>query len=290
MERLFLAILLGGLSLIVLPAADAQTQFSSQPSSLKSTSALGDIPGLPPAPRGKSTIIGGEIRSVDPVRDELTLKAFGQRPVKILFDERTQAFIDGKKISLRQLGHADHASVQTLLDGTNVFALSIHILSQSPEGEYQGRVLNYEPGSNELTISSAMFHDPLKIFVPAGTSITRVGQTAFTAVHAGTDDLVKGTLISVTFQSDKQGRGVADKVSVLATPGSTFVFTGNISALDMHAGKLALVDPVDNKTYQVSFDAASLPSAQNLHPGDHIMVTADFNGDHYVASSITLNN
>jgi hypothetical protein len=290
MGRLFPVILLGGLSLIVLPAADAQTQLVSQPSSLKSTSVLGDIPGLPPAPRGKSTIIGGEIRSVDPVRDELTLKVFGQHPVKILFDERTQAFIDGKKISLRQLGHADHASVQTLLDGTNVFALSIHILSQSPEGEYQGRVLSYEPGSNELTISSAMFRDPLKILVPSSTPIVRVGQAAFTATHAGTDDLIKGALVSVTFQSDKQGRGVADKVSVLATPGSTFVFTGNISALDLHAGRLALIDPVDEKTYQVSFDAANFPSAQNLHSGDHIMVTADFNGDHYVASSITLNN
>lgn len=290
MESLFPVILLGGLSLIVLPAVDAQTQFSSQPSSLKSTTVLGDIPGLPPAPRGKSTIIGGEIRSVDPVRDELTLKVFGQHPVKILFDERTQAFIDGKKISLRQIGHADYASVQTLLDGTNVFALSIHILSQPPEGEYQGRVLSYEPGSNELSINSAMFHDPLKILVPSGTPVVRVGQTAFTAAHAGTDDLVKGTLVSVTFQSDKQGRGVANKISVLATPGSTFVFTGNISALDLHAGRLALVDPVDEKAYQVSFDAASFPSAQNLHSGDHIMVTADFNGDHYVASSITLNN
>jgi hypothetical protein len=160
MGRLFTLVLLAGLSFEVLAAANAQSQFSSQPSMLDSTTALGDIPGLPAAPRGKSTILGGEISIIDPVRDELTLKVAGQHPVKILFDERTQAFIDGKRISLRQLGHADHASVQTLLDGTNVFALSIHILSQSPQGEYQGRVLNYDSSSNQLTISSPMFPQP----------------------------------------------------------------------------------------------------------------------------------
>jgi hypothetical protein len=290
MGRLFTLVLLAGLSFEVLAAANAQSQFSSQPSMLDSTTALGDIPGLPAAPRGKSTILGGEISIIDPVRDELTLKVAGQHPVKILFDERTQAFIDGKRISLRQLGHADHASVQTLLDGTNVFALSIHILSQSPQGEYQGRVLNYDSSSNQLTISSPMFPQPLKILVPAGTPVVRVGQTAFVATHLGTADLVKGAMISVTFRSNKEGRGVADQVSVLATPGSTFVFTGNISSLDMHAGRLSIFDPADEKTYQVSFDAANFPSTQNLHAGDPVMVTADFDGDHYVANAITPNN
>jgi hypothetical protein len=97
-------------------------------------------------------------------------------------------------------------------------------------------------------------------------------------------------MISVTFRSNKEGRGVADQVSVLATPGSTFVFTGNISSLDMHAGRLSIFDPADEKTYQVSFDAANFPSTQNLHAGDPVMVTADFDGDHYVANAITPNN
>ena len=290
MVRLFTVILLGGLVFDVLAAAEAQSQFSNQPSSPGSTTPLGDVSGLPAPPHGKSTILGGEISAIDPVRDELTLKVAGQHPVKILFDERTLAFVDGKKISLRQLGHADHASVQTLLDGTNVFALSIHILSQAPQGEYQGRVLNYDSSSNQLTLHSTMFPEPVKILVPAGTPVVRVGQSAFTSAHAGIGDLVKGAMISVTFTSDKQGRGVADQVSVLATPGSTFVFTGTIASLDMHAGRLSIFDPADEKTYQVSFDAGNFPSTQNLHTGDHVMVTADFDGNHYVANAITPNN
>ena len=100
---------------------------------------------LPPIPRGKTTILGGEIRNFDPVRDQFSLQIYGQRPMKILFDERTQVYRDGVKDSSARLGPEDHASVQTILDGENVFAVSIHILSGSPEGECEGRVLRYNP-------------------------------------------------------------------------------------------------------------------------------------------------
>jgi hypothetical protein len=290
MQRFLAVAVVCGTLIVQMRVAGAQPEVASSSSALRSANPSGDIPGLPAAPRGKSTILGGAIQNIDPVRDEMTLKIFGQRPVKILFDERTQIYRDGKKIPLHDLGPADHASVQTLLDGTNVFALSVHILSQSPEGEYQGRVLNYDSGSNELTLSSAMFHEPVKLLVPASTPVGRVGQTAFSAAQLGSADLVKGALVSVTFASDKQGRGVARQISVLATPGSAFVFIGNISALDTHSGMLALVDPVDNKTYRIAFDSARFPVSQNLHPGDHVIVTADFDSGHYIASAITINN
>ena len=90
------------------------------------------------------------ISSVDPVTDPLTLKVFGGKRMKILFDERTQVYRDGAKTSLRDLHANDRASVETMLDGTTVFARSIHMLSQAPEGECQGQVLNYDPGTGEL--------------------------------------------------------------------------------------------------------------------------------------------
>ena len=267
----------------------AQAQVADTQSSLKSVSNSADISLIPAQPRGKSTILGGEIRSIDPVRDELKLKIYGQRPMKILFDERSQIYRDGKRIPLRDLGPADHASVQTLLDGTDVYALSIHILSQSPEGEYQGRVVDYNSNTNELTMSSVLFHEPLKLILRSGTPVARVGQDSYTSGQRGAADLVPGALISVTFRSDKQGGGVVDQISVMATPGSAFVFTGDVSSLDMHAGMLTLVDPRDEKGYEVSFSSSLLPASQNLHPGDHVVIDADFDGKRYVASAITIN-
>jgi hypothetical protein len=290
MVRIFALVVLGGVAFGQTPCAIGQSQTTGVQPELKSASAAGDIPGLPPAPKGKSTIMGGEIRSVDPVRDVLTLKTFGQRAMKILYDERTQVYRDGKKISLRDLGPADHASVQTVLDGTDVYALSIHMLSQLPEGECQGRVLSFNPDTSELTLSSVLSREPLKLQVPAGTSVVRVGEHSFASLHPGSSDLVKGALISVQFKSGKQGNAVADHISVLATPGSAFVFIGNLTALDMHSGMMVLSDSLEGKTYKISFESGRLPTSEQLRLGDHVMVTADFNGTGYVANEIVINN
>jgi hypothetical protein len=290
MHGLLALIAVCGITSFQISIAQGQSPVAATQSELKSVSATGNLPGLPPPPRGKSTILGGQIRAVDPVRDELTLKTFGERPLKILFDERTQVYLDGKKIQLRDLHPAEHASVQTLLDGTDVYALSIHVLSQSPVGEYQGRILNYNADTNQLTLSSVLFHGAIKLVVPPGIPIARVGQSAFTSANLGASDLVPGALISVKFAPDERGCGVASQVSILARPGSAFVFVGNVTVLDMHSGVLSLVDPVDNKTYQISFDSASLPATRTLRPGNHVMVTADFDGARYVANAITINN
>src|SRR5664279_1131714 len=85
-------------------------------------------------------VLGGEIRGLDPVLDQFTLQIFGQKAIKILFDARTQAFRDGARIRISDLHLGEHASIQTVLDGTSVYAISIHMLSRTPEGECQGHV------------------------------------------------------------------------------------------------------------------------------------------------------
>jgi hypothetical protein len=101
-------------------------------------------------------------------------------------------------------------------------------------------------------------------------------------------DLAKGALISLTFESDRKGGGVASQIAILASPGSAFVFGGNLSSLDMHSGSLVLVDPRDEKSYEVFFDAARLPTSHTLHEGDYVRVTATFDGSRYEASAIAV--
>jgi hypothetical protein len=290
MEHLFTTIVLGGLAIGQMSASHLRSEQLPGPQpALQSDPALNDASALPPAPRGKSTILGGEIRNVDPVRDELALRVFGQRTTKILFDERTEVYLDGKRIPLNDLRPYAHASVQTVLDGTNVFALSIHILSRRPEGEYQGRVLSYNPAASELTIGTVLSREPLRLFVPPNTSVIRQGQASFSSVPSGLSDLLKGSLVSVKFESGKGGLGVASQIAILATPGSTFLFSGNLSSVDMHSGTLVLVDPRDDDSYQIFFNSDHLVTSQNLHDGDHIWVTATFDGNRYVATTITVN-
>ena len=289
MDHVLAAMMLGVVAIgQMLAAGETSRRIPDPKSALMSESTAKDLPSLPAPPEGKSTILGGEIRSVDFVRDQFMLKVFGQRPVKILFDARTQVFLDGKKIPLHDLHSYDHASVQTILDKTNVFALSIHMLSQSPEGEYEGQVLNFNPETHELTVGAALSHQPIRLLVPMDAHIAREGQAASPAELPGPLDLVKGALISVKFESDKQGRGVASQIKILATPGSSFEFSGSLSSLDMHSGFFVLVDARDEKSYQIFFDSARLPASQGLREGNSVSVTAHFDGDRYVASVIDI--
>ena len=259
------------------PAATAETSQQAAPSPYT----------IPPRPSGKSTVIGGAIHNIDPVRDQFTLKIFGGKSMKILFDERTQVYKDGKRTPLRSMHTDDHASVETILDGTKVFALSIHVLSQLPEGERQGQIVDFNPASRELTVSDAVGKGPLKLRLTPDATIVRTGQ-ATGGQGGGVSDLVKGALISVNFKSDNQGHGLATQVSVLATPGSTFVFTGNITFLDLRAKVLVVADPSNDKTYKISFDPDRLPITRDLHEGQQATVTATFQSTGYVANTIAV--
>ncbi len=290
MDRSFATMIFGGVVIAQILAAGAKSQQIAGPHTLmESESRSAALSVLPATPRGRSTILGGEVQDIDRVRDEFRLKAYGQRPLKVLFDERTQVYLDGKKIPLRDLRSDDHGSVQTVLDGTDVFALSIHLLSRSPEGEYQGQVLNYNPDTRELTVGAVLSREPIKLRVPGNTPIVCEGQVELSLAHPGLSDLVKGTLISLTFESDRKGGGVASRIVILAGPGSRFVFGGNLSSIDMHSGLLVLVDPRDEKSYEIFFDSASPPTGQTLHVGDNVRVTATFDGSRYVANTITAN-
>ena len=260
------------------PAQETGNQIASK---LESPAVF--LPDLPAMPQGKSTVIGGAIREVDGVRDQLTLSIFGGRSMKVLFDARTQVYRDGQKSSLRDLRAGDHVSVETMLDGTTVFARSIHMLSQMPEGECQGQVLGYDRGNGELLVRDSLSPEPIKLHVSSATTIVRLGQ------ESSSGELREGTLISIQFQADSSGKNVASKIAVLATPGSAFVFSGNVVFLDLHLGMLSLVDPRDDRHYEISFDPARLQLSRDVHEGTAVTVTANFDGARYSASSVTVN-
>ena len=287
MTKIVALCMLGGVAFLHLSSAVAQPEPETPPSATASANTSADASALPPRPKGKSTIMGGEISKVDPVRDQLTLRVFGQHQLKILFDERTQLFRDGKQIPLHDLGPVSNASVQTVLDGTSVYALSVHTLSRLPEGEYQGRVLNYDRNTRELTLNAVLSRRPVTFLVPSNTPVGPASQSQFVNQQSRDSDLVKGSLVSVEFESGKQGRGVASQITIQATPGSEVVFNGSIASLDVHAGYMVLTDSLDNQSYQISFDARKLPVIRKLRAGDHLRVSADFDGTGYVARAFT---
>jgi hypothetical protein len=245
--------------------------------------ATGNLADVPPLPRGKSTIMGGQIRDIDQVRDQFVLHVYGEKPMKILYDGRTQLFKDGNKISLLELSPAEHASVQTTLDGSKIFALSVHILTASPKGAYEGRILSYDATSGMMVLSGAGTQGLFRVRVTRDTAVKREGQSSFTAENRGQFDLVQGALVTLNFQSDSKGQGTAQEITILATPGASFVFTGTVAALNVAGGYLTVVDPRDQRSYQIYFNPQD-PVVLKLHEGDRVRIAADYDGTRYAAT------
>jgi hypothetical protein len=233
--------------------------------------------------------MGGQIEKVDLVRDQLALKVAGGHAVNILFDERTQVYQDGKKMSVLNLHPEDHASIETTLDGTAIFALRIHALSALPDGQLHGQIASYDPGKRELKLQVANSKDLMTIVTPDGVPVTRIGQSAFAKQKAGVTDLVRGALVDVTFKSGQRGHAVATRLDVLAVPGADFVFRGKLASLDLRAGRMSILNTESgDQPVDVTFEPSRFKASQDLHQGSAVKVTARFDGTHYIASDVAI--
>jgi len=122
---------------------------------------------------------------------------------------------------------------------------------------------------------------PVYFQVSDTTEVKRDGRTATLA------DVRPGSLIAVQFSPDKENRGVARAINVLAAPGENFTFAGKVTHLDMRAGTLAIENRTDSRTYDIAFDRQGrLPS--NLMVGSDVIVAAVFDGRQYKASNINV--
>lgn len=242
---------------------------------------------LPPQPKGKTTLLGGMIRTVDHVRDRLVLNVFGGGKIVVLFDERTHVFQGQAKASLDNLKEGQRAYVDTTLDGTDVFARNIRVLP-APTGEGRGQVADYDASKRELVLRDTLSPHPVKMHLMAGATITRDGQPAAVA------DLQPGSLVNITFVSgsDKQAgrQPMVSSVSILASPGATFAFSGRVTFLDLRRGLLVIVDPRDNRSYEVYVDPNNRSLTQKLQEGADVMVDTRFDGSHYEARSVIVNS
>jgi len=244
-----------------------------------SAPAIDKLPDLLPEPQGKPTLIGGTIAKTDRVRDEISVKIFGGGRMRVIFDSRTHIFRDGAPASASDLQNGERVYVDTMSAGKNVFAENIRIVTGEVAGRSLGQVVSYDPGSGQLVLSDVISPRQVRVQVVASTSVVRDGQ----AVSSG--DIRPGTLVSVAFLPDGR-RSLARQVSILAAPGNTFVFVGRVTHLDLHLGLLAVVDPRDQKSYEISFSPSAVDAVDNLQEGATVEATTTFNGVRYVANSI----
>ena len=240
--------------------------------------------GIPPLPGGKVTLLGGTIQKVDHIRDRLTLQVFGGDRTAVLFDERTRVFRDGKSATLDDLKNGERAYVDTTLDGTQIFARNIRVVAQLPTGQSSGQIVDYRPGSGELIVRDTISPEPVKMRLAGNAVILQGDRTA------GPAELKAGTLVTLAFTPGNGGAPIVRQISILALPGAAFIFSGRIEHLDLRRGLLVVVDPRDNKSYEVYFDPAARHLARDLRQGADVTVQATFDGRRYQSHEIAVNS
>ncbi len=240
------------------------------------------VPDLPPLPHENASLIGGIVSRLDRVRDEITVQPFGGGKMKIEFDSRTSIYRAGSLVSTSDLHQGDRVYVDTILDGSMVFARSIHLKGAGSAGQSQGTVISYRSDKGELLLRDALSPEPLKIRVSPQTQVMQNGQ------RASIGALIPGTLVSVDFGAQQRG-DFARQISVLATPGSHFTFAGRVIGLDLRLGVLTIASSTDHNTYEIYLDPARVVVDNSLRPGVDVTAETSFDGSRYVARSLSVN-
>lgn len=279
-------------SLAGLEALSAQTASSPRtvqpaPSSVGSAAPMKEsalAESLPPAKLDKLTLLGGTIDSVNQVRDELLIKTFGGGHIKVLFDERTRIYLDRMTIGhQRDLRHGQRIHLDAVLEGTRVFAQNIYVLGQPPTIESKGQVESYQASSAELIMRDFSLQTTVRVHLLPGT-VVRHNDRFISPI-----DIQPGSLISVAFQPEGNGRVNASMILVAAQVGETFTFAGRVAHLDMRSQLVVLETLSDHNTYEIYFDSARVPGADLLREGVDAVIAAKFDGTRYVASTLSIN-
>jgi hypothetical protein len=236
---------------------------------------------LPPLPHGKVSLLGGTVTRLDRVQDRLTIQPFGaKQKMNVAFDVRTHFFRDGQPSTQRDIKVGERVYVDTMLNGTKIFAKSIWIGSDVAAGSGRGQILSYDPQSGVLTLHDELSAQPEKFNVGPNTLVRQGSETRSVA------DLKPGALISLTFGPEQGRAGTVREISVLAQPGTQFLFFGPITYMDLSRKLIAVANESDNTTYEIYLETLPPGSLRDARPGGEVRVSAVFDGKHYVARSI----
>lgn len=246
----------------------------------KKTVDTDPVMGVPALPKGKTSMIGGRVSKIDRVHNKLGVKIFGNGGRwDLAFDERTHFYRDGTETTFENVKKGDRVYVDTMLDGHRILARNVRVVTNVGPADARGQVTSY--GNGMMEIRDDLSARPVHFQVTNATQVSRDGRPGSLA------DVREGSLIAVQFLPEKENRGIAKTITVLAAPGENFTFAGKVTHLDLRAGQLAVENRTDSKIYDIAFDREhTLPA--NLMVGSEVKVAAVFDGRHYKANQINV--
>jgi len=264
--------------------AQSQSAPNSQPPGTPPASAAAErenydpLLDLPPLPHNEVTLIGGTVVRLDEIMNRMVVQPFGgKQKMNVAFDTRTHFYQDGKAITEREIKQGQRIYLDTMLNGNKVFAKTIWIQTAVESGVGQGQIIDFDDGKQVLTVRDELSSQPLKMRLSSGVVIRKGEQPA------SKSDLVQGALVALTFGPQRE----VQQVTVLATPGTAFTFSGRVTYVDMSRKMIAIDNRSDRKKYDVSVNAIPQSVLRQVREGSEISLSAVFDGNQYDARSLT---
>jgi len=260
------------------PAKTAPATTAPTTSAPASHDPLLDLPTLP---KKKVSLIGGTVAKLDPIQNQMTVQTFGgKQKMRMGFDVRTRFFRDGEASNQRELKPGERVYVDTMLDGTKIFAKTIWIETQAPAGDARGQVMSYNPQDGTLTLRDELSAQPNKFHVEPNTVVRQEKENRSVA------ELKPGSLVELTYGAQGGEHRMVREINVLAQPGSSFSFFGKVTYVDLSRRLIAIANQPDSKTYDIYLEALPMSAVRDVHQGSEVGISAVFDGSHYVARSI----
>jgi hypothetical protein len=229
---------------------------------------------LPAVPKNGETLVGGIIFKLDRVRDRMVVKPFGGGQLEISFDPRTKIVRGEQSALARDLRVGDRIHIETVNEGSKIFAKKIHIGLIAAQGEAHGQVVAYDAATGNISINDELSARPVRFHVDPATRISG-------------GKIEMGSLVDVNFLSGSN-RAAAREVKVLASPGSIFTFVGQITYLDIASHSMVVASSTDEKKYSIRFNPQQVNAWERLHEGTNVSVKARFDGENYTAEDVAV--
>lgn len=235
----------------------------------------------PPMPPNNSTLVGGIAKKVDGIRNRVVIAPFGSsKTIAVQFDERTHIYRDAHETTILGIQKGDRVYADTMLVGPKVFARNLRVITSMGPAEASGQVVAYDHRTQTVRIVDKLTNTPVEFKLGKDTELrSKSGE-------ATANDIRPGSLVSVVFAPGQKG-GEAKQISVLAVPGSNYIFAGRITNLDLHAGIIDVDNQSDGKNYELHFPP-TMENRAELRVGAQVAANANFDGRTYRTQQITV--
>jgi hypothetical protein len=243
---------------------------------------VADLLAPHPLAKSKLSLIGGTVRSIDQIRDRMSIRIYGAKTMNVKFDQRTHFFRGGKETTQLTVKKGDRVYLDTQLFEGKVFAKNVHVETGLNPADANGQIISYNSKNGDMTVRDELAGSTVRFRVGPNTAIKSGDSKATTGA------LRPGALVAVKFSPRTRATGTAEEISIIAEPGTAFTYFGRVTHLDLHSRLLALENQADGKTYEVHLDP-SLRVPDDLLVGSQITLVAVFQGRDYVAQSVEVN-